>query len=201
MPIAKGGPDDQKLVDVADKLAYELKNPEYSGTLGYNINAKVDRDTQHSPGWKFHEYELIGIPIRVELGLRDLEKNQVTIVRRDTGVKQFIPIADAAKTIARELGQMQNDLLERAREARKKYSFVVDDYEDFKKKLDEPGGFLHCHWCEKATCEEQIKNETKATIRCIPLDASDRLTPAVEQGRCIKCGDKSMSRVIFARSY
>lgn len=201
VPIAKGGEGDKKLFEVADKLAYELKNPEFAGTLGYIINAKVDRDEQHSPGWKFHEYELIGIPIRVELGQRDLEKNQVTIVRRDTGAKSFVPIAEAAATIARGLGQMQADLLERAREMRRKYSFVVDDYDDFKRKLDEPGGFLHAHWCEKASCEAAIKEETKATIRCIPLDAGDRLTPAVEQGRCIRCGERSTSRVIFARNY
>ncbi|MEW6058468.1 MAG: proline--tRNA ligase, partial [Bdellovibrionota bacterium] len=92
-------------------------------------------------------------------------------------------------------------LLERAREMNKKYSFVVDTYDDFKKKLEEPGGFLHSHWCEKAECEAGIKNETKATIRCIPIDAGDRLTPAMETGKCIKCGEKSSSRVIFARSY
>lgn len=201
IPIVKGGPDDKKVFDVADKLAYELKNPEYESKLGYAISAKVDRDDKHSPGWKFHEYELIGIPVRVELGLRDLEKNQVTIVRRDTGKKQFIPLAEAAATIARELGQMQADLLERALELRKQFSFVVDSYDDFKKKLDEPGGFLHAHWCESAKCEAQIKEETKATIRCIPLDTADRLTPAVEEGKCIKCGGKSGTRVIFARSY
>lgn len=201
VPIAKGTPDDVKLFDVADKLAYELKNPEFSGALGYTIHASVDRDTQHSPGWKFHEYELVGIPIRVEIGMRDLEKNQVTIVRRDTSQKQFVPLADAAKVIARELGQMQTDLFERAKELRTKYSFVVDTYEDFKSKLEDPGGFLHAHWCEDAKCEKTIKDETKATIRCIPLDSADRITPAVEEGKCIRCGGKSTTRVIFARSY
>jgi len=201
VPIVKGQPGDEKLLDVADKLAYELKSPEFSGKLGVPINTKVDRDTQKSPGWKFHEYELIGIPVRVELGARDLEKNQVTIVRRDTGKKQFVPISEAAGYIATELLQMQNDLLERAREMRRQYSFLVDDYEDFKSKLEEPGGFLHAHWCERGSCETQIKEETKATIRCIPIDQSDRLTPAVEEGKCIKCGGKSSTRVIFARSY
>ena len=201
VPIAKGTPDDSKLFDVADKLAYELKNPELSGALGYTINASVDRDTQHSPGWKFHEYELVGIPIRVEIGMRDLEKNQVTIVRRDTSQKQFVPLADAAKVIAHELGQMQTDLFNRAKELRQKYSFVVDTYEDFKAKLEEPGGFLHAHWCESGKCETKIKEETKATIRCIPLDSADRITPAMEEGKCILCGGKSSTRVIFARSY
>jgi prolyl-tRNA synthetase len=112
-----------------------------------------------------------------------------------------VPIADAARVISKELSQMQSDLLERAREMRRKHSFVVDDYEDFKRKLEDPGGFLHCHWCERGSCEAQIKEETKATIRCIPLDAADRLTPAMEQGRCIKCGGNSTTRVIFARNY
>lgn len=201
VPIVKGGPDDARLLDAADRLAYELRNPQLSAPLGYPIHAKVDRDTQHSPGWKFHEYELIGIPVRVELGMRDLEKNQVTIVRRDTGMKQFVPLSEAAAKIAHELGQMQSDMLERARDMRRQFSFVVDAYDDFKKKLDEPGGFLHAHWCERAACEAAIKEETKATIRCIPLDAADRLTPVMEQGRCIRCGEKSMTRVIFARSY
>lgn len=201
IPIAKGGAEDKKLFDVADKLAYELKNPDYAAILHYDISVKVDRDTQHSPGWKFHEYELVGIPIRVEIGARDLEKGQVTIVRRDNGQKQFIPIAAAAKKIATELGQMQIDLLEKARENVKKYSFVIDDYEDFKQKLDNPGGFLHSHWCEDANCEAKIKEETKATIRCVPLDSQDRLTPQFEEGKCIKCGGKSAGRVIFARNY
>lgn len=201
VPIAKGGEADKKLFEVADSLADALRKPEFSNQLGYEINTKVDRDDQKSAGWKFHEYELVGIPIRVELGLRDLEKNQVTIVRRDTAAKQFIPIPDAAAVIARELGQMQADMLAKAQELRAKYSFVVNNYDDFKKKLDEPGGFMHCHWCGRKECEAQIKEETKATIRCIPLDDADRLTPANEEGQCIKCNGKSSARVIFARSY
>ncbi len=169
--------------------------------LPYQVNAKVDRDTQHSPGWKFHEYELIGVPIRVELGLRDLEKGQFTVVRRDLGEKKFIPIAEGAQYIVNELNKMQNDLFQKAKDYRQKYSFVVDSYDEFMKTLDEPGGFLHSHWCESATCEAQIKEETKATIRCIPLHDEDRLRPSNEPGRCIKCGNPSRSRVIFARSY
>jgi prolyl-tRNA synthetase len=201
VPISKNPEQDQKLFDIADKLAYELKDPKYGAALGYTVHAKVDRDTQHTAGWKFHEYELIGIPIRVELGLRDLEKNQITIVRRDTSEKKFIPLTEAAAAIAHELSQMQKDLFERAKEMRQKYSFVVNDYEDFKKKLQDPGGFLHSHWCGNADCEAKIKEETKATIRCIPLFASDRLTPEVEDGKCIRCGGKSSTRVIFALSY
>lgn len=201
VPIVKGAPEDQVLFDEADKLSKALQSKECEETAGFQIRTSVDRDTQHSPGWKFHEYELVGIPIRVELGKRDLEKNQVTFVRRDTGKKEFIPISEAPKRIAQELSQMQKDLFNKAKEIRQKYSFVVDDYEDFKKKLDEPGGFLHSHWCERANCEAIIKNETKATIRCIPLEDADRLTPANEMGRCIKCGSQSRGRVIFARSY
>ncbi|MEW6057189.1 MAG: proline--tRNA ligase, partial [Bdellovibrionota bacterium] len=96
IPIVKGSPDDKRLFEVSDKLAYELKAPQLSAELGCPIQVKVDRDDQHSPGWKFHEYELVGIPIRVEIGLRDLEKNQVTLVRRDTGAKKFVPLDQAA---------------------------------------------------------------------------------------------------------
>lgn len=201
VPIAKGIPEDKALFDVAERLAYELRNPELSQPLGHAIVTKIDRDDQHSAGWKFHEYELVGIPIRVELGHRDLEKQQVTLVRRDTGVKQFVPIVDAAKKIGEELSKMQSDLFSRALEYRKKYSSIIDDYTEFKRKLEETGGFLYAHWCESATCEAAIKEETKATIRCIPLDVADRLTPAMEPGKCIKCGGKSMTRVIFALNY
>ncbi len=198
VPIVKGVPEDQELFNEADKLCKELSGTEACNEAGFPIQCSVDRDTQHSPGWKFHEYELVGIPIRVELGKRDLEKNQVTYVRRDNGQKKFIPIKEAALVIAKEL---QADLFQKALEMRAKYSFVVDEYDDFKKKLDEPGGFLHAHWCEGASCETVLKNETKATIRCIPLEDSDRLTPAKEAGRCIHCGKQSRGRVIFARSY
>ncbi|MGE4234579.1 MAG: proline--tRNA ligase [Bacteriovoracia bacterium] len=201
VPITKGVPDDAKVFDFAEKLAYELKNPELLNKLEYKIGVLVDRDTQHSAGWKFHEYELTGIPIRAEIGMRDLEKNQVTLVRRDTSKKVQVPLAEAGSWIIRELQQMQIDLLEKARSWRKEHSFVVDTYEDFKKKLEEPGGFLHAHWCEKNDCESKIKEETKATIRCIPLDVADRLTPAMENGKCIRCGEKSGTRVIYARSY
>jgi prolyl-tRNA synthetase len=201
VPIIKGNDKDQAVLEVADKLAYELKNPELGALLGCPIRTKVDRDTQHSAGWKFHEYELIGIPIRIEVGPRDLEKSQITVARRDNGTKASIPLAGAADYVTQQLVDMQKSLLERARKMRKDFSFVVDSYEDFKSKLDEPGGFLHSHWCESAACEAAIKDETKATIRCIPLDMADRLTPAMEDGKCVRCGQKSSTRVIFARSY
>ncbi len=201
VPILKGTPEDKKLIDACEKLAYELKNPKTTGHLGYNIQCKVDQDTQHTVGWKFHQYELIGIPLRVEFGMRDFEKNQIVIARRDNGSKKTVFLLDATQTIVQELKQMQNDLLEKAKKERQENSFLVDTYEDFKLKLETPGGFLHAHWCEKAECELAIKEDTKATIRCIPLDAADRLTPAVEQGQCVRCKEKSMTRVVFARNY
>ncbi|MBI2606858.1 MAG: proline--tRNA ligase [Deltaproteobacteria bacterium] len=199
VPITKGVPEDAKLFEVADRLADELKKTACA-LAPEGIRSKVDRDTQHSAGWKFHEYEIVGIPIRVELGHRDLEKLQVTLVRRDTGVKKFVPLAEAAAAIAADLELMQTELLQRARDLRKKNSYLVDDFAAFKAKIEE-GGFLHSHWCERAECEAAIKEETKATIRCIPIEESDRLMPANEPGRCVKCGSQSRGRVIFARSY
>ena len=201
IPIAKGVPEDKALFDLCEKLAYDLKNPQNTFITQHPIYSKIDRDDQHSPGWKFHEYELTGIPIRVEVGLRDLEKKQVTIVRRDSGQKMFVPIEEAVSKIVHELKEMQIALFNKAKETQKKYSFVVNSYEEFKEKLENPGGFLHAHWCENAQCESKIKDETKATIRCIPLDVEDRLTPVVEEGSCIKCSSKSNTRVIFAKSY
>lgn len=200
VPITKGGPEEQQVFTAAEKLESEIKSVAASSSLGYSVHVVVDRDTQHSAGWKFHEYEITGIPIRVELGMRDLQNANITLVRRDLGTKRVVPIAAASGVIIRELEQMQADLLNRAKEIRTKFSFIVDTYDDFQKKLEDPGGFLHAHWCGDAGCEARIKEETKATIRCIPLDASDMLEQA-KPGICIKCGKRSELRVIFARSY
>jgi prolyl-tRNA synthetase len=195
IPVIKNNPDDIKVFELADKVASMI-------SLNQSIKVKVDRDTQHSPGWKFHEYELIGVPLRIEIGPKDVEKNQVVVVRRDLGNKVFVPINDVVQYVSSELEKMQTELLNKARERLKNNSFLVDDYEDFKKKIEEPGGFIHAH-CSLETneAEQRIKEETKATIRCIPLDEADRLAPANEQGRCIITGKPTRGRVIFAKSY
>jgi prolyl-tRNA synthetase len=159
--------------------------------IGYKID---DRD-QHSPGWKFNEWEQRGVPLRIEIGPKDLEKNQVMLARRDNREKTPASQDGLAQTILSMLDTIQRDLFNRAREFRDSHSHRVDDYGKFNEMLDRDGGFLWSHWCESGECEERVKNETKATIRCIPVSRES------ETGKCVVCGKPSPGRVIFARAY
>jgi prolyl-tRNA synthetase len=184
----------------ADRLAMAIReNPDCLG-LPYRVGVSVDKDDTKQAGWKFHEYELIGIPVRIEIGPRDLEKSQAVFTRRDVGVKEFVPLADLPAKIARELRDMQSGLLEKARAHREQNTHSVDTYETFKKSLDEKGGFYRVPWGLDREAEEQIKNETKATLRCILLDDGYRPLPAGKP--CFKTGKTDGTvMAIFARSY
>ena len=168
---------------------------EVAEATGLGRAAHVDDRENMSPGWKFHHWEQHGIPIRIELGPRDLENDQVVLVRRDTGEKTPIPRAEIGPAVSKMLEDIQSNLFERARAYRDEFTFRVDDEQAFKAKLADPGGFLMAHHCGQTECEERIQNETKATIRCIPLDAPH------EDGQCPFCGGKSDKRVIFAKAY
>jgi prolyl-tRNA synthetase len=159
------------------------------------IAFKVDEREQHSPGWKFNDWEKRGVPLRIEVGPKDLDKNQVMLARRDNGQKMAVSQDGIERTVLGVLEDIQSGLYERAREFREKHSHRVDDFKKFVEILDGDGGFLWCHWCGSDDCEERIKDDTKATIRCIPL----RDEP--EDGKCIRCGERSERRVIFARAY
>jgi prolyl-tRNA synthetase len=159
------------------------------------IGYKVDDRDQHSPGWKFNEWEKRGIPLRIEVGPKDLEKNQVVLGRRDNGQKTPASQEGLTQVVLAMLDTIQHDLFDRAREFREKHSHRVDDYGKFNEIFDADGGFLWSHWCESAKCEERVKNETKATIRCIPI------TRETEPGKCVVCGSPSPGRIIFARAY
>lgn len=187
IPIYKGLQELENLVKACEPLIQELKQ------LG--IRVKLDtRDTQR-PGWKFADYELKGVPLRIALGLRDLAQHQLEIARRDTGVKQLILIKDAPVIIKSLLNEIQDGLLQRARQRMQAMSHYVDDYETFKSKLETTGGFIYAHWDGTAETENRIKEETKATIRCIPLNNPQ------ESGTCIYSGKPSTQRVVFARAY
>jgi len=187
IPIYKGLQELENLVKACEPLIQELKQ------LG--IRVKLDtRDTQR-PGWKFADYELKGVPLRIALGLRDLAQHQLEIARRDTGVKQLILIKDAPEIIKSLLNEIQDGLLQRARHRMQAMSHYVDDYETFKSKLETTGGFIYAHWDGTAETENRIKEETKATIRCIPLNNPQ------ESGTCIYSGKPSTQRVVFARAY
>ncbi len=154
-----------------------------------------DRDT-HKPGWKFAEYELKGVPVRLAMGPRDLENNTVEVARRDTLEKQSMELDETfPQKIAGLLDQMQTDIYNKALEFQQDNTHKIDDYEEFKRVLDEEGGFVYAHWDGTDETEAKIKEETKATIRCIPLNAE------AEEGKCIYSGKPSQQRVLFAKAY
>ena len=159
------------------------------------ISVKFDtRDTQ-TPGWKFAEYELKGVPVRLAVGPRDLDNNTVELARRDTKEKKVYSLDNLAGHIETLLEDIQRSIYQKALTFRQANTTQVDDYATFKEVLDGKGGFIAAHWDGTPETEEKIKDETKATIRCIPLDAPE------EAGQCIYTGKPSSRRVIFARAY
>lgn len=153
-----------------------------------------DRDT-HKPGWKFTEYEFKGVPVRITVGPRDLEQGTVEVARRDTLEKEILQLTDIETKIMHLLDQIQKNLFDRALSFRENNTYRVDTWDEFKRVLDDKGGFILAHWDGTAETEEKIKEETKATIRVIPLNNQ------MEEGKCIYSGKKSNQRVLFARAY
>ncbi len=153
-----------------------------------------DRDTQ-KPGWKFNQYELQGVPVRIAIGPKDLEKATVELARRDTLQKQFVNREDVVSVVEGLMVEIQDNLYTKALNYRAEHTTKVDSYEAFKKILEEKGGFIAAHWDGTSETEEQVKNETKATIRCIPIDGND------EPGVCMVTGKPSKRRVLFAKAY
>lgn len=167
------------------------------GLLGRDVRIKVDDRDAYSPGWKFNEWEMRGVPLRVEIGPRDVEQDHVVLVRRDvTGQdrKQVAPIGDGlAEAVGETLDRIQENLFSQALEFRKAHTYHTEDYDEFREMVTQ--GFVDAWWCGDAACEAQIKADTKSTIRCIPLEQD------AETGRCIRCGNEARERVIFARAY
>ncbi|MDA0864643.1 MAG: proline--tRNA ligase [Bacteroidetes bacterium] len=159
------------------------------------VRVKLDARDTHKPGWKFNEYELKGVPIRIALGPKDLENNTIEVARRDTLSKELISQAEAVDYIVALLDTIQENLFQKAMEMRISLTHEAEDYEQFKRLLEEKGGFVWAHWDGTSETEERIKAETKATIRCIPLDGP--VTP----GKCILTGKNSSQKVLFARAY
>ena len=160
-----------------------------------SCSVKFDNRDNLKPGFKFAEWELKGVPVRIAIGPRDLENGTVEVARRDTKEKQVMKMDEVATSIPKLLDDIQTNIYEKALKFRSEKTTKVDSYDDFKKVLDEKGGFVLAHWDGTAETEALIKDETKATIRCIPLDA------AAEAGVCIYSGKPSAKRVIFARAY
>jgi prolyl-tRNA synthetase len=187
VPIFKG--DEQKAM-IDEKMAVVVASFKAAG-----IRVKYDNTDNNRPGWKFAEYELKGVPIRIAVGPRDLENNQVELARRDTKEKTAISLDGLTETVAALLLEIQSNLLQRATKYRDDHITSVDTWDEFVNVLDNKTGFVLAHWDGTAETEEKIKDQTKATIRCIPLDNP------LEEGKCIRTGNPSKQRVLFARAY
>ena len=184
VPIPK---PEAELIEKAEEIADALK------TLG--ISVKIDTDETKRPGFKFAEYELKGVPVRLGLGKRDLENSTIEVARRDTKEKMTVGLDVVVPYVEQLLEDIQNNLYNRALAFRNNHITVVDTFDAFKDVLENKGGFISAHWDGTSETEEKIKEETKATIRCIPLDAVE------EEGVCVYSGKPSTKRVIFAKAY
>ena len=160
-----------------------------------NIRVKFDNRDKFKPGYKFNEYELKGVPLRIAIGPKDLEKGSVEIARRDNFSKKIVAQGEVVDFIEKQLSQMQQALFDKAKLFRKQNITKVDDFDEFKKVIENKGGFVSAHWDGTDATEEAIKKQTKATIRCIPLDAKEEL------GTCVYSGKPSTKRVLFAKAY
>lgn len=181
--------NDEQLTQLSEKI-----NPLIKELRKVGISVKYDTSDANKPGWKFAEYELRGVPVRLAMGMRDLENNTVEIARRDLKTKETISADGLVEHIQNLLDDIQKNIYQKAAQFRTENTFRVDSYEAFKEQI-EKGGFLLAHWDGTSETEEAIKEETKATIRCIPLDSE------LEEGVCIYSGKPSKQRVVFARAY
>ena len=186
VPIYKGQEQMDEIVEKCKEIESELR--------GAGIRVKLDADDSKRSGWKFAEYELKGVPLRLAVGPRDLEKNSCELARRDTRTKSFEPLEGIAETIKTLLDTIQSDLFTSASERLTSNTVDVDDWDDFKKQVNN-GQFVMAHWDGTSETEDLISQETKASIRCLPFDGD--LTP----GSCIKTGNPSARRVLFAKAY
>ncbi|MEO6682730.1 MAG: proline--tRNA ligase [Ginsengibacter sp.] len=187
VPIFKGEEQKNAIDEKVHSLQKELKQ------LG--ISVKYDDDDSRRPGWKFAEYEMKGVPVRIAIGARDLEKNVVEVARRDTKTKETVSLDGLAGNIQNLLNDIQDNIYNKAQSYLNNNITEADTWDEFLQLLEEKGGFVSAHWDGKAETEEKIKELSKATIRCIPLDNKQ------EDGKCILTGEPSKERVLFARAY
>ena len=186
IPIYK---NDEQLKVVDEKVKPIVENLRKRG-----ISVKYDNADNKRPGFKFADYELKGVPVRLVMGARDIANNTVEVMRRDTLEKQSLSLDGIEDTVVNLLDDIQQSIYNKALKHREECTYTVDTWEDFKDQI-EKGGFVLAHWDGTTETEEKIKEETKATIRCIPMDGKD------EDGKCIYTGKPSKRRVIFARNY
>ena len=187
IPIYKG---EEQLTMITEKITPVINALRLKG-----ISVKFDDDDNRRPGWKFAEYEAKGVPVRVAIGQRDLDNGKAEVARRDTKEKNVVDFEGVEQYIENLLEEIQKNLFDKAKTFSIENIRNVETYEEFKTVLEENGGFISAHWDGSKETEEKIKNETKATIRCIPLDAKE------ENGKCMVTGKPSNKRVIFAKAY
>lgn len=187
IPIFKSEDEKSRVLEKARQIEQTL--------IRSGISVFVDDRDQYKPGWKFNEYEMLGVPVRIEIGPRDLAQGLCTVARRDTGEKHTIGLDEVAVSIPCLLETIQSSMLERARIRLESKIFTVNDYTGLLDIVTNEKGFARAHWCGNANCEAKVKEETKATIRCIPFDE-----PA-ESGSCAICGEPSGRRVLFSKAY
>src|SRR5690554_2816429 len=187
IPIYRTDEERNAIGEVADKMTKQLR--------GEGIRVKYDERGTHKPGWKCNEHELKGVPVSLAIGPNDLEKGTVELARRDTLQKQFINQNETVSVVTKLLDEIQENIFKKAKNYRDSHITEVDTYEEFKEVLETKGGFVSAHWDGTTATEELIQNETKATIRCIPLEGK------AEKGKCIVTGAISSKRVLFAKAY
>ncbi len=184
VPIPK---PDEKILEVAEDISTKLK--------AKGISVKIDTDMKKRPGFKFAEYEMMGVPVRLGIGMRDLDKGVIEVARRDTKEKESVDLENIDAYVEKLLEDIQSNLFQKAVKFREDRTSYVDSFEEFKEVLENKGGFIYAHWDGTAETEEKIKELTKATIRCIPLDAK------AEDGIDMISGKPSKRRVLFAKAY
>ena len=185
IPIAKTPEERAAVLPKANAVAQDLR--------AKGLSVVVDDDDTKSPGFKYNEHELSGTCLRVELGPKDLAKEQCVMVRRDVRQKEFIPLAQAVDKAQAMLDQMQKDLFQKARKFRDDNTFEVNSYDELKQTADD--GFLQAHWCESPRCEAQVKQDTNVTTRNRPFSL------AQQPGKCVVCGNPSPGRIVFSKAY
>jgi len=187
VPIYKGEESKSVIDEKSGAIIKELKS------LG--ISVKYDNSDNARPGWKFAEYELKGVPVRIAMGLRDIENNVAEVARRDTKEKSSVSLDGIAGYVKNLLDDIHQNIYNRALAFRNENIREANTWDEFVKLLDEKGGFISAHWDGTGETEDKIKEQTKATIRCIPLNNK------MENGQCILTGKPSTQRVLFARAY
>jgi prolyl-tRNA synthetase len=176
----------QEVLPIAQKLERDMKQLSW--------RAKLDAREEFTPGWKFSEYEMRGVPIRIEIGPRDIRQNQAIVVRRDTMAKEAVTLDSLQEKVAQLLSDIQDSMLENARKFLSENTHEVDNYQDFKSVLESKRGFIKAFWCGAQDCEDKIKEETMATIRVVPLEQKGK-------GKCVLCQADAGQKVYFARAY